>query len=358
MTDHARIVEDGVTTHVERPPSRPSWLLGVVGFALGLGLGVVVVGPTSQDRATSSTEAVPTTVASTIPVGVQGAIPDFPDAIVAIARTTGSSFDHILWPLDGEPVVRPMSGGDGVEIDANSIFFAISEEIPGDDGGLLSIGRFNDIRAVSLGVSSYAFHDSSDGALGFTVPGNADVQIFTVHPNLVIENVTSLDSPGAEVAAWGDWGWAIQDGDQIVLLTADGELRDTETGRALAGHGSGWVLAAEGEAVKLVSAGGGVLELQADIDIGDVRTAAFSPDGAMVAVGGQRGTQVVDLDDGTVVPLTAFSTSHVAWSSDSRFVLSSSGAGMLVHDLSTGVALPVLRDFSLVAAGVIPVGSS
>jgi hypothetical protein len=358
MIERARIVEDGVTTQVERPPSRPSWLLGVVGFALGLGLGVVVVGPTAQDTGTTAVEVATTTVGSTVPPGVRGAIPEFPDAIVAIAQATGASFDHVLWPVDGEPVIRPMNGGQGVAIDANAIFFATAQEIPGEGGGLLSIGRFNDIRPVSPGVSSYVFHDSNDGALGFTVRGNSDVQIFTVHPNLVIENVTSLDSPEAEVAAWGDWGWAIQDGDRVVLLTPAGDQKDVEAGNALASHGSGWVFVTEGEKIKLVSAGGGVSLLPAKLNVGDVRTAAFSPDGDMVAVGGQRGAEVVDVEDGTVLPLTAFSTLHVAWSSDSRFVLSSSGAGMLVHDLGSGAARPVLRDFNLVAAGVIPVEPS
>ena len=41
MSEIAHVVEDGVDSAPGSPASRPSWLLGAVGFALGLGLGVV-----------------------------------------------------------------------------------------------------------------------------------------------------------------------------------------------------------------------------------------------------------------------------------------------------------------------------
>ena len=363
MANETHVVEDGVmTSSPAKAATRPAWLLGVLAFILGLGLGVIVVGPTpnSVDRATDSNLA--TAIVESEPIvevddlespGVTGAIPAFPDTLVAVADTMGSAFKHLMWPLNGELRVMAIPGGQNVSLDASAIFFAVSDELPGLDGWLLSMGRFDIIEPVSAGVTSYVFHDAESGALGYTVLAEDGARLLSVRSNFEASNVAFLESPEAVVKAWGDWGWAIQDGEQIQLLTPDGAPKDTERGVALTSHPSGWVFVVEGDAVKLVSAGGGVSRISTELTVGSIRHAAFSPDGERVAICGDQGVEVVHVDDGQKQSLSGFPTSHVSWSSDSQYVLASSSAGVDVHDVDEDRSYPIFRTHAVRVAGAM-----
>ncbi|HEU4894197.1 MAG TPA: hypothetical protein VFT85_00040 [Acidimicrobiia bacterium] len=369
MSERAHVLEDGVDSTPAPPSSRPSWLVGAVGFALGLGLGVLVVSPGPD---TTDDTPVPTTVAAESPVttieepvatpGVAAAVPGFPDAIVAVARTSSTSLDHVLWPLEGEPRIRSMAGGDDVVLDAGSVFIAMSDGVPGIDGYLLSMGRFNSIQPVAAGVVSYAWHDSEGARLAYTQLDGETSRLLTVRADLDPTPVVQLPTASAEVVGWGDWGWAIQQTpDEIVLLTPDGAFKDSEAGVAVATHESGWVFAVEGDEVKLVSAGGGVRRIQAPLDVGTVRGAVFSPDGSKIAVIGSTGVSLLVIETQEVMQLMGFATPSVSWSSDSRFVLAAAPLGLSVIDLAVEGAIvgySVLDPYSAVAVGVVPLRSS
>jgi hypothetical protein len=366
MSDH--VVEDGVATAAGPPASRPSWLLGAVGFALGLGLGVLVVSPgadSAEDAPIPTTVVVAESPETTlqgpaVEPGVGGAVPGFPDAIVAIARTSSSSLDHVLWPLEGDPRVRSMAGGEDVVLDAGSVFIAMSDGVPGIEGSLLSMGRFNSIRPVAAGVVSYAWHDSEGALLAYTQLDGDGTQLFTVRADLNPDLVGGLASPSAAVVGWGDWGWAIQQTpDEIVLLTPDGDFKDSEAGVAIATHESGWVFAVEGDEAKLVSAGGGVRRIQSPLEVGTVRGAAFSPDGSKLAVIGSTGVALLVIETQEVMELMGFATPSVTWSSDSRFVIAAAPLGLAVIDLEgLAVGYSVLDPYTAVAVGVVPLRSS
>ena len=368
MSERAHVVEDGVAPAPSAPVSRPSWLLGAVGFFLGLGLGVLVVSPepdTTDDTPVPTTsalaESAETTLESpTADPGVAGAVPGFPDAVVVIARTPSSSFDHVLWPLEGEPRIRSMNGGDDVVLDAGSQFIAMSDGVPGLDGSLLSMGRFNSIQPVTSGVVSYAWHDSEGARLAYTQLDGEASQLLTVKADLNPVPVVDLPSASAEVVGWGDWGWAIQQGpDEIVLLTPDGAFKDSEVGVAIATHESGWVFAMEGDEAKMVSAGGGVRRIQSPLSVGTVRGAVFSPDGSKLVIMGSGGVALLEIETQEVMELMGFVTPSVAWSSDSRFVLAAAPLGVAVIDLEGDVAgYPVLDPYSAVAVGVVRLRSS
>ena len=371
MANNIQVVEDGVGSSQERRAPQPSWLLGVVGFALGLGLGVLVVGPPPESAPgttvatveldeTSAEPTVATDVEDAPAIGVAGVVPEFPDAIVAIARTTGTALDHVLWPREGELRVRSMTGGRNVLLDVGAQFIAMSDGVPGLDGVLLSMGRFNSIQPVASGVVGYSWHDSENALLGYTQLADEGSRLYTVRANLSRAPVADLPSPNAVVAGWGDWGWAIQqEPNEMVLLTPDGQFKDSEPGVALATHRSGWVFAMEGGEAKLVSAGGGVRRIPGPLGVGNVVAATFSPDGASVAVAGTDGLAVFEVESQEVVGLSEFSTPSVSWSSDSRFVLAPSPSGAVVIDLNDDVAgYPVLRNHSIVAIGVVPLRDS
>lgn len=367
MSDDVHVVEDGVSDASDSKPSRP-WVVGATGFVLGLGLGVLAVSPGTEalpeQSATTIATLEQTTTASTVEAaasGVSATVPGFPDAIVAIARTTSTALDHLLWPYRGELRVRSLSGGDDVVLDAGSQFIAMSDRVPGLEGSVLSMGRFNSIRPVAFEVTSYAWHDTETAQLSFTQAAGENTRLLRVNADLAPMLVTDLPTPNAAVAGWGDWGWVIQQtADRMALLTPNGEFKDSEAGIAVATHSSGWVFALEGDGAKLVSAGGGVRRVPGQIAIGEVLAAAFSPDGSRVAMGARNGLAVLDIDTQEMVTvLEEFAVPSVSWSSDSRFVLAPAPSGALVVAVSeTMERYPILRDHSIIAIDVLPLSSS
>lgn len=363
MSDQVTLVEDGIDRAPTGGPNRrpSSWLLAAGGFVVGLGLGVLVVGsgPETLDepaRVTAPTEDPPlvTVPEDVVPPGVGEVVPGFPDAMVIVSGTVGTALERILWPNQAPMTVAPMTAGHAVELDARAQFIALANLVPGLEGSVLSMGRGNDVIPIASGVTGYVWHDSTPGWLGYTVDASGVTQLFSVAGRPVARHVVDWNEPTRRVVAWGDWGWALQGANDVVLLTSEGEFRDTEAGEALASHETGWLFMVEGEAPKLVSSGGGVVRIPAELGVGEPIAAEFSPDGALVAVSGSGGVVVVDPSDGSVVELSGLMTDTIAWSSDGRFVLTGTGAGVVVFDLETGEVRPVLRDQAVVEVGVVP----
>ena len=91
----------------------------------------------------------------------------------------------------------------------------------------------------TVGVS-YAWHDSEGARLAYTQLEGETSRLLTVKADLNPVPVVDLPNASAVVVGWGDWGWAIQQGpDEIVLLTPDGAFKDSEVGVAIATHESG-----------------------------------------------------------------------------------------------------------------------
>jgi hypothetical protein len=363
-----RVIEDGVDSREDRGRPTKKWTLPVVGFLVGLGLGVLVVGPGTGPAVVPPPASVepgdlgtPVEEAEDPPgvPGLAGAIPEFPDAMVAIGVTGGSTLDHMLWPQTGSPSTRPIVGGNRARFDATSQFIAVSTEVPGREGFLLSLGRFNSMRPVSADVTSYAWHDSKSGLLAYTVVADGGLELFNVHADTTPRMVTDGLAAGSQVSAWGDWGWAIQEpASKVVLLTPGGEFKDSESGVVYDSHDSGWMFVVDDDLPKLVSGGGGVRSFDDELGVGTVVSAAFSPDGEKVVVGATGGVVVIAPGRGVLTELKGGVPAWLAWSSDSRFVIAAAASGAVVHDLDTGESYPILRDRPLLAAGVIALRSS
>ncbi len=359
MTATLDVIEDGVEDLVQPRPSRLRWLPITLSFIAGLGLGIITLGSEQQAVQGERTDELAAATDRDGPaIGIAVAVPGFPDSVVAIAATENSALDRVLWQARSAPTTRAMADGDNVVLDSGAEFIALSSTVPGLDGSLLSMGRFNLIRAVSAGVTSYAWHDSENGQLTYTIESAGHTTLFTVNFRGLKDEIPWVDEVGAHIAAWGSWGWAVQSTpDRITLLAPDGEFKDVEPGRVLASNHEGWILAMEGAEPKLVSAGGGVKRFATGADFGIVASAHFSPDGSSVAIAGSKGIAVLDRSSGEADSISDNSTTWVSWSSDSRFLLSSATTGFVVHDLKTGAAKTVLNNYAILTAKAVP-GSS
>jgi hypothetical protein len=365
MSNNVTLIEDGVAPPARRERNRPSWALAVAGFVVGLGLGVTVVGPppaeTEQPSSlTTPTGEPPVATLGTAPVspGLGDVIPGFLDALVVVSDRGGGALDRILWPNRSGLTVTSLTGGSGVLLDAQAQHVAMSTTVPGLDGVILSMGRPSAVEPVASGVTSYVWHDSTSGWLGYTVDSGSTTQLFTTKGEFASTHVVELAGAGATVVGWGDWGWALQDpAGEVVLLTSEGEFRDSEVGLALDTSSSGWVFMAEGGDLKLVSAGGGVRRIAPSAEVGPIRAARFSPDGQMVAISGSDGLVVLDVESGAVGELSGMDTDVIAWSSESRFLITGTGAGVVIFEIGADTVQAMLREHPVVQVGVVPLGS-
>ncbi|HJS71220.1 MAG TPA: WD40 repeat domain-containing protein, partial [Acidimicrobiia bacterium] len=224
---------------------------------------------------------------------------------------------------------------------------------------LLSIGRFNAVRPISTGVTSFAWHDTKTGELAFTAEKEGTLELYRLTHNRIPQLMAEGLDIDVTIAAWGDWGYALQTGDQVSLLTPDGDFKDIEAGRSLASHEAGWLLVEDGD-LKMVSAGGGVRRLDlSNRDSDRFISAAFSPDGSRVALAGTSGVEILDVEQGALVDIGVDRPSEwVSWSTDSRFVITPASSGVFVHDLDSGETHHVLTDHAVVVAKVFSTATS
>lgn len=359
MSPDSMIVEDGVDGSPPGSRGSSAWLLAAVGFGLGIALGTLIALPRETPVSTTvgeSTPLGPVDEPRDEPTdrGVSEAVPGFPDALVAVGDSLGSGLAHLLWPVGGPLVTRSLTGGQNVRLDAKGQYVALSQSVPEMVGSVLSMGRFNGIRAVASGVTSYRWHDSQPGVLAFTTTEDGESRLYQVSASLVPSLVIGGITHEGTLATWGDWGYAIQRNDvRIQLLTRDGEPKDIVSGIALASHQSGWILVQD-QGLKLVSGGGGVRRLERPDVPERIFAAAFSPDGSKVALAGRDGVVVFDLkDEEGAIGAPGSPAGWLTWSSDSRFVVAPAQSGVLIYDMEEERSQRVLTGQAILDAKVI-----
>lgn len=224
--------------------------------------------------------------------------------------------------------------------------------------GLLSVGTPRRIRPVAANVSGYAWHDSEPDLLAYTRVADGEWELWNVdsllEPELVIRGI----GIEGKVVTWGDWGYAIQEADRVRLLTPEGEFKAMAAGRALDSIPDGWVAMSDG-GLKLVSSGGGVNRLDA-VELGllgEIESARFSPDGTKLVVVGGAGHLIIPLDDeeGVIHAPVTSGFPQLAWTSDSRFVISPWIRGVLIIDTERrGQSQTYLTRHVVVAVATVP----
>ena len=345
---------------MEARGSRPSWGWLAVGLVLGAGLAVLVL------RAGAPGEmATVTTVAAGVEMsGIAAVIEGFPDGLVAVTRSDGQSLELLIWPISGEPIERAIPVGvsrppDPVEFDVSGRRIATLLPVADQGGGVLYAGVPQDAGIIATDVTGYAWHDTGVLQLAYTTFVDEELQLWaTLESGSEPGLVTRAGGIDGQVEAWGDWGFAIQDQirDNIVLFTAAGEIKDTNTGRVLDSEGTGW-LAIDNQGVTLLSSGGGVRGLEMEGLESEVLAGRFSGDGQRLALLTSEGVSVVSLDEALpVVSDGRPGVPQLAWSSDDRFVLYPGSRGIWVVDTASGESEPILADRTFTGLGVLPIG--
>jgi hypothetical protein len=368
MTSDVRIVEDGLEQRspAPRPPSAWVWL--ATGIVVGLGIGVVVFTPTS----TVGDELLPVAAATPVttieipasPPGITDVVPGFPDALVVITGDDGQSLSHLLWPVVRDMVTRSLPVGDSGEVsfDASGTWIATATRVPDAEGFVLSMGKASFLDPVASNVTSFSWSDEESALLSYTQLVDGQWLLWVVGPDRNPDLIARGLKDRGDVAAWGDWGWALQtQSGEVTLLASSSEVIGAHEGVALDSHPTGWVLI-DNDGLMLVSTSGVVTALDTLVDpVGGAVAAEVSPDGTKVAVVGREGLKVFPVDGEGEVIHASFTAepSQVTWSSDSRFVVVPLVVGVIFVDtVESGRTYEDLASHHIRAVAVIPLTGS
>lgn len=337
-----------------------------MGLVIGAGLSVLLLrvdtGPTPATTTVAAFEADPDQG------GIADVIDGFPDGLVAAIRSDGQSLVLMVWPVHGEPFERTIPVGvsappDPVSFDVSGRRIATLLPVPDRELGVLYSGIPETAAIVATDVTGYAWHDSKAVQLAYTTYVEDDLLLWTVrHGQADPELITRAVDIQGHVAAWGEWGFAIQDDvrDNVILITETGEIEETHPGRVLDSHGTGG-LAIDDDGISLLGAGEGVGGLDGGGLGAGVLAGRFSHDGKQLAVLTNDRVQVLSLEDDS--EMLTFEgrpgVPQVTWSSDGRFVLYPAVIrGLEVLDTSTGEAETILTTRTLAGVGILPLSST
>jgi hypothetical protein len=365
-----KVVEDGleITTR-SRGGSRWGWL--AVGVLVGLGLSVLIPGVEPADPASQPT-LPPTTIAEEAPAvgGIRDVVSGFPDGLVGVMRSDGQSLELAIWPATGELFERSVTVGASlppppVAFDGSGRMLATLVPRRDSDLGVLYAGVPESAGIIAIDVSGYAWNDQGAPSLAYTTRQGAETMLWIISGSLtesqLVAQAVGLDGG---VVAWGEWGFAIQEEDSVVLLTPGGEIKDSHPGRVLASYRTGW-LAVQGDDVSMVSAGGGTRGLDREGLRDQYISGRFSSNGEFLALLTDDGMSIVDVEEETGVVESGVrpGVPQVVWSSDNRFVLYPGGGGsgfhgIVVVDTEDFAVQTVLDTRTFTGLGVLPVGGT
>ena len=342
--------------------SAPRWAWLTVGLVLGAGATVLALGVDTPAPERAGTAAGPAIAPAA--GGISDVVEGFPDGLVAVTRSDGQSLELLIWPLQGEPYERAIPVGVArppgpVDFDHSGRRIATLLPMPDTELGVLYAGIPENAEIVATGVTGFAWHDSVPYLLAYTTFADDEFFLWVMRPGSrepeLAARAVGIDG---SVAAWGDWGYVVQDrGKGAILFTPTGEIKDSHPGRILTSYRTGW-LAVANEGVELLSSGGGVRGLGRAGLTAEVLTGRFSDDGEKLALLTSDGVQLYSLADDSVSLESGGSPglSRLVWSSDGRFVLYPGERGVWAIDTVDGDSKAVLTDRVFTGLAVTPIG--
>ena len=363
MSDEVSFVDDD-SEGDEHPNERSvPWAWLGAGVALGLAVGILFLGPAvgGEPEPAGVTNSPLLAESPEDPPGLDDALPGFPDALVSVVQRDGRTLDHVIWPLRGPSVKRPLPVGDFGDsgFDVSGRWLALTTLVPEDGTSLLFVGQAPNVAPLAYGVTGFAWHDSRAASLAYTRQVEGESQLWVVGS----DRQPRLVAAGADlgpVAAWGEWGFALQVGEGLLLLNGRGDLKDWESGTVLDSHPSGWLLVVDQLGLKLVSAGGGVRRLRIATELGEPLAGLISPDFERIAIVASDGLLLSPIDgepedEMFFEPHFRYLHGALVWSSDSRFVLIPTFRGIYVVGVDPSfIPRAVLDDRLIRSVGLIP----
>jgi hypothetical protein len=364
MTDGKIQVELGGDDQIARSSGGPGggkavWL--IVGVALGVALSLLF--SSSLDRVPVASGDTTTTTAAPA-LGVEAAIPGFPDGLnILVSPGEGRALEVLTWPLQGEPFYRSVPLGDidlngTAHFDVSGQFLAATTSTP--DGFVLRSGRPNTFGVVASGVTGFSWHDADPADLAWSTFDDGELQIWVSEDLGPGELAVSAVGIGEYLIAFGDWGFAVGSPEaEDYVLDQNGEPVGSTGGRIVTSHQSGLLLVSDTDGASVVSTDSlGTLSEVMDSPAFPVIGAKFSPDGQRVVMTALVGLTIADLGDvieTETFPIRAGSES-ISWSSDGRFVLVSTFRGVLVLDTETGEISSILDLETTRSVAATPIG--
>ncbi|MGA7229251.1 MAG: hypothetical protein WBZ40_11225 [Acidimicrobiia bacterium] len=362
MASPLNVMEDARESEPARAEgSRLGWLLA--GAVIGAGLTVLAVGVNTTEPPTETTIEGLTTQA--LGEGVGDQIAGFPDGLVAVRRSNGQTLDLLTWPVAGESYVRniPIGSASPPQLVAfDSAGRRLATIVPlesSKDPGVLYAGIPDLARVISTSVTGFAWHDTDPGTLAYSnysTLSDGELAIWTVSGTLADPVLlTRAVGVGGGVAAWGDWGFVIDDQSAtiVTILNSLGEIVSAYSGHLL-GVGPGGVIAIDDGSFRLIDAAGG--PARQVVDDGSFSVARFSPDGRWVALLTQTGLSVLSASDGSM--LAEFEARpgfpQITWTSNGRFVVFPGTRGLFVAEPNTEKLAEVMSTDVFISTGVLP----
>ncbi len=318
------------------------------GLLIGGGLAVLLLDTDTAPEPTTTTSTLgPQDTHVVTVVGISEEIPGFPDGLTAIRRGEGRSLELVVWPQRGEASVRSVPFGvssppDPVAFDLSGRLSATLVPAPDDMTGILYAGVPESAAVVSLDVTGYAWHDSISEMLAYTTFQDGETTIWVTRGNLA-SSESFGQAVGIEggVAAVGEWGFAVQNGDDVALFDAFGDVTQLGTGRILGSDPAGRLAVERDDGLTVVDVDGSSRMVAPNESALD---ATFSPDGTLLAILNGEGLKVSSLAEGRDIALASEQAGvpQVVWSSDSRYALFPGVHGVYVLDTADSTVRQVM----------------
>lgn len=358
MVSPPNVIEDARESGPARSEGpRLGWLLA--GAVIGAGLTVLALGVNTSGPPTEST--VEGLSARPLGEGISDQIAGFPDGLVAVRRSNGQTLDLVTWPVAGESYVRNIPIGSSsppqlVAFDSAGRRLATIIPMEGEGPGVLYAGIPDLARVIAPSVTGFAWHATEPGTIAYTTVSDDELSLWVdsgtlAHPTLL----TRAIGIAGGVAAWGDWGFVIDDrsGNTVMVLDTLGEIVGSYPGRLL-GVGPSGVLAIDDEQLRLIDpAAESTRELAVDEQFS---VAGFSPDGRVISLLTQTGMSVLSAIDGTTVATFEGRPGfpHVTWTSNGRYVVFPGTRGLFVAEPNTEKISELLSTDVFISVGVLP----
>lgn len=354
-----KVTEEGLQEAPE-PSHQGRWVWLIAGLVVGVGLSVLFVFA-DPEPLPSATTVVSTTQPVAMPgeSGMASVVSGFPDGLQILARGDGLSLRLIKWPVEGPRYERSVPFGASnpprvVEFDYSQRYVATL--LDPDGQGVLYAGPAERGVVAATGVSSYAWHDRGSH-LAYVVEALGESTIWAQESYLTDPELITHAVGIGSLVAYGDWGFATQSDlptPVVHVLTPEGDLWRGIDGWMLGSNPDGRLVVFNGR-ISIESSDEERVWLPAVDGVDRPRVARFSPDGSLLAILGEGGLAIVDLDDLAVVhelevPLSLHT---LDWSSDSRFVVFPAIRGLFVVRVDSGVVDVILDQEVITGVGII-----